>query len=149
VVWETRGKFIFFILMGVVFTHHALTCPIQNGNSKAQPKRRPAVKFRNIEESVFQAIQRGGDNSNVDLSDDSEEDGSGSDSDSEGEAGPNVLGVPPPENVTFEIDVDIDIEAKALRDMVAPEPVIREEVRPRQEPPKEAQQEAVAPNWNW
>jgi hypothetical protein len=48
--------------------------------------------------------------------------------------------------LTFEIDVDVDIKVKALQDMVAPEPVVYEEVQPWQEPPKETQWEAVALN---
>jgi hypothetical protein len=64
--------------------------------------------------------------------------------------GQNVLGVPPPKDFTFEIDVDIELKRRHYEtSMVAPEPVVQEEVRPQQEPPKEAQQEAVAPNWNW
>jgi hypothetical protein len=55
----------------------------------------------------------------------------------------------PPQAFEFEIDTEIDINSTALRDMVAVEPVVREEVRPQKEISKATQQVTMAPNWNW
>ena len=60
----------------------------------------------------------------------------------------NAAGPLPPQAFEFEIDPEIDIDSVALRDMVAIEPVVREEVHLRKEKPK-AMQQAAAPNWNW
>jgi hypothetical protein len=50
----------------------------------------------------------------------------------------------------FEIDTEIDINSMALKDMVAKEPIVREEVRPQKETQKVAQKVVpAAPNWNW
>jgi hypothetical protein len=56
---------------------------------------------------------------------------------------------PPPEAYAFEIDAEIDINSTALKDMVAIEPVVREESRPLKETQKAAQKVPVTPNWNW
>jgi hypothetical protein len=55
----------------------------------------------------------------------------------------------PPQAFEFEIDAEIDINSMGLRDMVALESVVREEVQPQKEIPKATQQVSVAPNWNW
>ncbi|KAG2098708.1 uncharacterized protein F5147DRAFT_655991 [Suillus discolor] len=84
---------------------------------------RPVVKFRNIEESVLQAVQTGSadDVSVTDI------DGI-ADSDDEDGAEDELLeseidGRQPAQAVAFEIHPDIDINSKALKDMVSTDPV--------------------------
>lgn len=69
-------------------------------------------------------------------------DGPESDSESEDETETNVAGPLPPQAFTgtFEIDTKIDIDMTASRDMVAVEPVAREE---EEETPKVTQQITV------
>ncbi|KAG2079898.1 ribonuclease H-like domain-containing protein [Suillus cothurnatus] len=86
-------------------------------------KYRPVVKFRNIEESMLQAVQTGSadDESVADI------DGV-ADSDNEDEAEDKLLESEidehqPAQAVAFEIHPDIDINSKALKDMVSTDPV--------------------------
>ena len=97
---------------------------------------RPVVKFRNIDESVLQIVQTGGNG--AEDPDSLEED-------------VNVAGPPPAQAFTFEIDVDVDINSKALRDMVSADPAVQEEVRPQQASSvvNAPQALVVVPNWNW
>jgi hypothetical protein len=63
-----------------------------------------------------------------------DEDESGSGSDDENERGTNLPAPPPPEAFSFEVDSNVDIDSVGLRDMVAIESVVREEVQPPQRP---------------
>ncbi|KAG2116350.1 hypothetical protein BD769DRAFT_1778182 [Suillus cothurnatus] len=83
----------------------------------------PVVKFRNIEESVLQAVQTGStdDESVADID-------RVADSDNEDEAEDKLLESEidehqPAQAVAFEIHPDIDINSKALKDMVSTDPV--------------------------
>jgi hypothetical protein len=127
-------------------------CIYQNADSQAnaKPKCRPAVKFRNIDENALQIVQTGDQGVSDDGGLSEHGDEPGSDSESEDETETNVAsGTAPPQAIAFEIDTEIDINSTALRDMVAVEPVVREEVRPQKETPKVMQRVTVAPNWNW
>lgn len=83
----------------------------------------PVIKFRNIEESVLQAVQTGS------ADDESVADINGvADSDNEDEAEDKLLESEiderqPAQAVAFEIHPDIDINSKALKDMVSTDPV--------------------------
>jgi hypothetical protein len=105
------------------------------------------VKFRNIDEGVLKAIQMGEQRSLEDGATSDDEDESESGSDDENEKGTNLPVPPPPEAFSFEVDSDVDIDSVGLRDKVAIESVVREEVQPPQRPLKPPQH--ATPNWNW
>jgi len=129
----------------------------QNANSEAatantKPKCRPAVKFRNIDENALHVLQTGDQNVLDDGIPSEHEDEPESGSESEDETGTNIASPPqspPSQAFAFEIDTEIEINSTALRDMVAEEPVVHEEIRPQKETPKVTQQVTVTPNWNW
>jgi hypothetical protein len=113
-------------------------------DSEAKPKYRPAVKFRNIDEGVLQAVQTGSRNVADDDTPSEGEDESDSDNESDGGMDESMDAGPAPlQAFTFEIDVDIDIDSKALRDMIA---VDRDQVQ-QQRPPKPAQAAQHAHPW--
>jgi hypothetical protein len=118
----------------------------QKKGFSAKPKYRPAVKFRNIDESVLQTVQTGARSAaEGDAMTEGEDEFDDDESDDEMDTS---MDGPPRQAFAFEIDVDIDIDSKALQDMVAVDPVVREEVQPQQGP-KPAQQAPQAPNWDW
>ena len=145
VVWQTWCK----IFIPAKLLTVSLYSIYQNADSQAnaKPKCRPAVKFRNIDENALQAIQIGDQTNDGGVSEHGDE--PESDSESEDETETNAAGPLPPQAFEFEIDTEIDINSMALRDMVAIDPVVREETRPRKETSKATQQVTTAPNWNW
>ena len=106
------------------------------------------VKFQNIDESILQIVQTGGNGAE---DPDSLEEDVESDCESDDEEDVNVASPPPAQAFTFEIDVDVDINSKALRDMVSADPAVQEEVRPQQASSvvNAPQAPVVVPNWNW
>jgi hypothetical protein len=90
----------------------------------AKPVYRPAVKFRNIEESVLQSIQgQGSADGNVSGTEaDSDDDSDRDLDDDDSVASAPVI----PEASAFAIDADIDIDAQPLKDMVSTGPIERD-----------------------
>ena len=111
------------------------------------PRYRAAVKFRDLEKSVLNAIQLGDGNDET-VAKDGEDDGD-SDTDEETEIDTGSVTISGTLSVAFEIDPDINIDSQGFIDMVSMDQTIREGPLHRRATVNEPPTAKIAPDWNW